>query len=351
MMQRRRFLKASILAGAGLLAGRLPAPARAQGPTPAPSDGDDTPMPASLELSGTIRGVHDPCIIREGDTYHLFCTGPGLTARSSPDLLAWKLHDDVFKTRPAWATEAIAGLDSLWAPDISYYNGLFHLYYSASTFGSNRSAIGLATTPTLDRESPDFAWTDRGMVIESWLTDDWNAIDPNLILDEDGAPWLAFGSHWGGIKLRRLDPDTGLLSAEDDTLYALASRPEKPRAIEAPFIIRHGGAYYLFVSFDACCRGIDSTYNVVVGRAGRVTGPYVDRAGTPMLEGGGARVIAGDEHWRGPGHNAVLQEDSGDKLVYHAYDATFGGLPTLRISPLEWDADGWPFIPPAESPG
>jgi len=294
--------------------------------------------------------VHDPCIIREGDTYHSYLHRARADARSSPDLLAWKLHDDVFKTRPAWAAEAIEGLDSLWAPDISYYNGLFHLYYSASTFGSNRSAIGLATTPTLDRESPDFAWTDRGMVIESWLTDDWNAIDPNLILDEDGAPWLAFGSHWGGIKLRRLDPDTGLLSAR--TIRSTRS-PAAPKN-RARLKRRSSSAwrrYYLFVSFDACCRGIDSTYNVVVGRAGRVTGPYVDRAGTPMLEGGGARVIAGDEHWRGPGHNAVLQEDSGDKLVYHAYDATFGGLPTLRISPLEWDADGWPFIPPAESPG
>ncbi len=350
-MKRRQFLRAGLIAGAGLVAspalllsGSRSPHAHGDDATPTPSAGH---TPASLELTGTFRQVHDPCIIREGETYHLFCTGAGLMARSSPDLRAWKLHDDVFRSIPAWARQAVPGVSNLWAPDISYFNGLYHLYYSVSTFGSNLSCIGLATTPTLDRTSPHFGWTDRGMVIRSTRTDDWNAIDPNLVLDEDGQPWLAFGSHWSGIKMRRLDPETGLLSAEDETLYALASRAVHPRAIEAPFIIRHEGFYYLFVSFDACCRGVDSTYKIMVGRAQHITGPYVDRAGVPMLEDGGTLVLAGDDHWRGPGHNAVLQEASGDKLVYHAYDARFGGVPTLRISPLEWDADGWPFVPPA----
>ncbi len=168
-----------------------------------------------------------------------------------------------------------------------------------------------------------------------------------------GQPWLSFGSFWGGIKLRKLDPATGLLDAKDQTLYALASRPRTagaPGAVEAPFIIRRGGYYYLFVSFDFCCRGSDSTYNVRVGRARRVTGPYTDRNGTDMRDGGGTLVVASGTRWRGPGHCALLQDKDGSKLVYHAYDAERQGTPTLRISPLVWDAAGWPALVPMNKP-
>ncbi|MBP8972362.1 MAG: arabinan endo-1,5-alpha-L-arabinosidase [Anaerolineae bacterium] len=295
--------------------------------------------------AGLVRQVHDPCIIKEGDTYHLFCTGPRILWRTSRDLENWELRGNVFSAFPAWAREAIPRADSLWAPDISYYNGRFHLYYAVSTFGSNRSCIGLATNATLDSQLPDYQWVDEGKVIESNLTDDWNAIDPNLILDEDGQPWLAWGSFWTGIKMRRVEPGTGKLSSDDTRLYSLARRdlvPGTSGAIEAPFLIRRQGYYYLFVSFDFCCKGALSTYKIMVGRAEKVIGPYYDRDGQAMLEGGGTLVLEGDDRWRGPGHNAVLQEPGGDLLVFHAYDAKAAGMPTLRISPITWDAEGWP---------
>jgi arabinan endo-1,5-alpha-L-arabinosidase len=210
----------------------------------------------------------------------------------------------------------------------------------------------LATNQTLDPTSDNYKWDDLGKVISSYPSDDWNAIDPNIVLDEQGQPWLSFGSFWGGIKLRKIDPATGKLSSQDQTLYSLASRPrtpELPGAIEAPVIIRKNGYYYLFVSFDFCCRGQNSTYNIRVGRARRVTGPYVDRSGKPMTEGGGTLVLAGEGRWRGPGHCAVLLAKDGDKLVYHAYDAEVHGVPTLRISPLSWDAEGWPEISPSDN--
>ncbi len=166
-----------------------------------------------------------------------------------------------------------------------------------------------------------------------------------MILDEGDQPWLAFGSYWSGIKLRKIDPATGGLSSEDETLYALAGRPRGPGlpgAVEAPFIIKRDGYYYLFVSFDACCRGVESTYNIRVGRSKELTGPYLDRDGTSMLAGGGTLVLAGSERWRGPGHNAILQEDGVERLVYHAYDAESGGVSKLRIETLLWDEEGWP---------
>ena len=188
---------------------------------------------------------------------------------------------------------------------------------------------------------------DQGKIIGSNVSDDWNAIDPNVIVDEQDQPWLAFGSFWSGIKLRKLDRATGRLSSEDQTLYSLASRPrtaELPGAIEAANIIRKNNNYYLFVSFDFCCRGKDSTYNIRVGRARRVTGPYVDRSGKPMMEGGGTLVISGGERWAGPGHCSILQEKDGERLVYHAYDTEWRGVPTLRISSIRWDAEGWPTV-------
>lgn len=303
---------------------------------------DDAPM--DLELDGNIRRVHDPAIIKEGDTYYLFSTGAGIPVRHSTDLVNWRLSfpPRVFPRIPDWAREMIPNQNDFWAPDISYFNDKFHLYYSVSTFGSNRSVIGLATNVTLDPQSDDFEWVDQGLVIESVRSDDYNCIDPNVILDEDGVPWLAFGSHWSGIKMRRLDYETGKLSSEDETLYSLASRRIHPRAIEAPFIIRKGDFYYLFVSFDACCQGANSTYNVRVGRSESVTGHYVDRDGVDMMNDGGTQVTFPTERWRGPGHNSVLQENGVDYLVYHAYDADNQGVFTLRIDPIVWDADGWP---------
>lgn len=301
------------------------------------------------DLQGDIRQVHDPAIIKEGDTYYLFSTRAGIAIRCSKDLISWRLCGDVFAHLPQWAVKDVQGLRGLWAPDVSYFNGRYHLYYSASTFGSNRSSIGLVTNQTLDPTSDSFRWQDQGKIISSNPSDDWNAIDPNIVIDEGGQPWLSFGSFWGGIKLRKIDPATARLSTTDTTLYSLASRPrnpESPGAIEAPAIIRKNGYYYLFVSFDFCCRGPNSTYNIRVGRSRRVTGPYMDQSGKLMMEGGGTIVVTGGSRWRGPGHCALLQDKDGEKLVYHAYDANARGIPTLRISSVSWDASGWPTIPP-----
>lgn len=298
-------------------------------------------------LSGDVRQVHDPSIIKDGDTYYLFSTRAGIAIRCSKDLINWRLCGDVFAHLPEWAVKDVPGLRGLWAPDVSYFNGKYHLYYSASTFGSNRSSIGLATNETLDPASDKYRWMDHGKIIGSNAGDDWNAIDPNVVLDEQNQPWLSFGSFWGGIKLRKLDQSTGKLSVQDQTLYSLASRPrtaELPGAIEAPAIIRKNNYYYLFVSFDFCCRGKDSTYNIRVGRARLVTGPYLDRSGKPMMDGGGTLVVAGGSRWAGPGHCSILQDKTGEKLFYHAYDTQWRGVPTLQMAPLLWDSEGWPTI-------
>ena len=156
--------------------------------------------------------------------------------------------------------------------------------------------------------------------------------------------WLAFGSFWDGIKMRRIDPATGKLSASDTKLYSLASRRPAQTAIEASFIVAHGGFYYLFVSFDRCCRGKDSTYKIMVGRATQPTGPYLDRDGKPMLEGGGTLLMQGNEVWKGPGGQSIATGPNGEVMAYHAYDAV-DGRAVLQISTIAW-FDGWPVPSP-----
>jgi len=344
---RRQFLRSGLMSTAGfgvVLTGLPRLPRRLASPSVLLQD---TTMTA-LELTGSLKQVHDPVIIKAEDAYYLFSTGNGIAVRRSTDLLEWKttFPPNVFTRVPAWALEMVPGAASMWAPDISYFNDKYHLYYSVSTFGSNRSVIGLVTNVTLDRESDDFEWVDHGLVVESNLDGDYNAIDPNLIIDTDGVPWLSFGSFWSGIKMLRLDYATGMPSDEDTTLYPLARRFVESGSVEAPFIIHRGDFYYLFVSFDFCCRGTDSTYRVMVGRSESVTGPYVDRQGIAMLEGGGTQVTFPTDRWRGPGHNAILHDDGIDYIVHHAYDAESQGVPTLRIQPLEWDDEGWPSAVP-----
>lgn len=334
---RRQFLSSSLLLGSGLGLSHLAA-------RPGPASAGR--RPTSLELTGAIQGVHDPAIIKEGSAYYIFSTGGTIQVRKSKDLLRWNMASRplVFATVPDWVREIIPGQNDMWAPDISYYNDRFHLYYAVSYFGENRSVIGLATNKTLDFGSDEFEWVDQGPVIQSTAADNYNCIDPNLVVDADGIPWLAFGSFWSGLKMRRLDVETGKLSDEDTTLYSLAQRSVNSGAVEAPFIIRHDDFYYLFASFDFCCRGVDSTYYVVVGRSETITGPYVDRDGVDMVSGGGTQVTFPTDRWRGPGHNAILQDNGTDYLVYHAYDAESQGAATLRIDPIVWDADGWPSI-------
>jgi arabinan endo-1,5-alpha-L-arabinosidase len=303
-------------------------------------------------LKGDISPVHDPCVIKQAGTYHLFSTGQlrdptGLLPwRTSTDLVEWKVQGRVFEAIPQWALDAVPGVAGLWAPDIAYFNGRFHLYYSVSTFGSNHSAIGLVTNKTLDANSRDFVWRDEGLVVSSTRGDDFNAIDPNHVIDREGNHWLSLGSFWSGLKLFPLDPKTGKLRLGETRRYSIASRPapeDAPAAIEAPFIIERDGYYYLFASYDYCCRGVSSSYYLVAGRAKEITGPYLGRDGKSMSDGYGTLLLRGDRRFRGAGHCAVLRDDDNDYLVYHAYDAQNEGRPTLRISPLQW-LDGFPIV-------
>lgn len=307
--------------------------------------------------------VHDPVMIKQNDTYYLFSTGWGISVWSSTDMQNWKSEKPVFKDAPKWATEAVKDFKGhIWAPDIRYFNNQYYLYYSISSFGKNTSCIGLATNGTLDPNDPDFKWVDKGKIIQSIPgTTNWNAIDPNLIVAVDGTPYLSFGSFWDGLKLVKLSPD-GMSVAEDIyEIPTIASRkkssndPNPPsidsnpvdaggNAIEAPFIFEKGDYYYLFASIDYCCKGVNSTYKMIVGRSKQIPGPYLDKEGENMKTGGGTILLQGDEDWHGVGHNSTYTFNGSDYLIFHGYDANDEGKPKLIIRKLKWDKEGWPIV-------
>ncbi len=302
-------------------------------------------------LSGNI-AIHDPTIAVLENGLVSFATGVERAAdggqirtKTSPDGLVWSESGALPGGVPQWVTEALGTTPlNLWAPSVSERDGTHYLYYSGSTFGLNNSVIGVMTNQALDAADPTSGWSDQGMVFRSRPGDDFNAIDPFRI-DTGGRAWLAFGSFWDGIRMIELDAATGLARPGAEPVR-LASRGGG--AIEAPAILEHEGSFYLFVSFDKCCAGNASTYRIMVGRAEAVQGPYLDRSGKPMLEGGGTELLRTEGRYRGPGGQEVFLRNGEPWLAWHWYDRDQSGIPKLALSPIAFDADGWPEIQPPQ---
>jgi arabinan endo-1,5-alpha-L-arabinosidase len=295
---------------------------------------------ASYPNPGVVTGstfAHDPTIVKKpAGGYILAYTAPGIGLKTSADRTRFTDAGKAFPNGTPWADTYTGGDTNLWAPDISYRNGRYLMYYSASTFGSSRSAIFLAASTT----GAAGTWTNQGKVVESTTSSGFNAIDPNLTVTPNGEWWLSFGSFWSGIKMIKLNPPTG--KRADSAIHHLAERFVNSKSVEAPHIYHRNGYYYLFAAFDLCCKGASSTYRTVVGRSTNITGPYKDRAGTLMTAGGGTEILASHDAVHGPGHPAVFQDGAQDVLVYHYY--TPAGDARLGINLLSWSSSGWPTV-------
>jgi arabinan endo-1,5-alpha-L-arabinosidase len=293
--------------------------------------------------------------MRQGSTYYLFSTDAGgaisghLPIRCSADKLNWQLCGAVFNQIPAWVQAAVPGISGLWAPDISFFDGLYHLYYAGSLFATNTSVIGLATNSTLDPSDPAYQWVDQGEVLSSSSADDFNSIDPTILIDSDGSIWLTYGSYWTGIKQRQIDPTTGKLVAANSTIYSLATRPGVQfNPIEGSSLVHKENYYYLFVSFDDCCNPdpFKDTYRIMVGRGASPHGPFSDMKGTEMMQGGGTQLLAGNgATWNAPGGETVyLDPQNGDLITFHALHLPDGAA-YVFVNSLTW-TNGWPQIQP-----
>jgi len=301
--------------------------------------------------------VHDPVMAYADSTYYLFCTGLGIQQMTSTDRKTWQvMPKPVMTVMPQWTYDSVPGFTHhVWAPDIIQWHGRWWMAYSCSTFGKNGSAIGLLSTPSLTFP----VWNDEGCIVTSReKRDDWNAIDPNFVIDEHDQPWMVWGSFWDGIQLARLDTTMHMAPGEKPRTiarrYAPGFKGAAPNptskyagtnAIEAPFVFKHDGYYYLFVSWDYCCRGSKSNYRVAVGRSKSVAGPYLDRAGVDMRNGGGTLFLKGDgQAFEAAGHGAAYHLNGEDIFICHGYSIADNGASVLVQKSIRWTADGWPEI-------
>ncbi|CAN7421027.1 family 43 glycosylhydrolase [Pseudoduganella sp. LjRoot289] len=293
---------------------------------------------AAYAMPGVVGGatrVHDPFMLRDaGGTYWLY--GTNNTLASSTDRSTFTNAGSALNPIPAWTATYTKG-GTLWAPQVVYMNNKYYQYYSASTNGSQTSAIGLATATTPNSTT----WADQGIVISSTPSQPYNAIDPSVLKDQSGNWWMSFGSWWNGLYMMQLDPATGKQSTTNTALYQLAKRGN---GLEGSFLYYYNGYYYLFASVNVCCSGVGSTYHTIVGRSSAITGPYVDRGGVNMVNGGGTILVSAHANVNGPGGESLLTDTDGPVMVYHYYDGNNNGAETLGINKVGFTADGWPYL-------
>ncbi|MCD7963432.1 MAG: family 43 glycosylhydrolase [Rikenellaceae bacterium] len=299
---------------------------------------------APLFAQSTNVPVHDPVMIKQGDTYYVFSTGNGINVLSSKDMVEWKKEDPIFKhgELPSWHTIDIPEQKGhLWAPDIHYRNGKYYVYYSVSAWMNFNSSIGLVTNTTLNPEDPDYKWVDEGKIIDFRNGGEGvNVIDPNVFVDEDGRVYLLYGSYKAGLRLVELDPQTGKLKDEANPDVTVLTTTLG----EAVFLIKHDGYYYIFASRGKCCAGLESTYHVVMGRSKDIKGPYLNKEGQSWVDNYFTMFLEGDYEEPGRGHNGFFTEGDTTYIVYHAYTISADGASLLNIKPVYIDEDGWPTM-------
>jgi arabinan endo-1,5-alpha-L-arabinosidase len=275
-----------------------------------------------LGLDGQI-GIHDPSTIALCDG-KFYTYGTGGTTLVSDDGWTWRRG----------VTPARRGM----APDIIHIGDRYYLYVAANIGAQPKAAINMLWSKSLDPNSPDYKWEEGGVVASSDGVEDCNAIDPGLLLDpNDGRLWMVYGSYFGYIRLVELDPKTGKRVNPNDQPRNIAINSE------ASILIHHDGWYYLLVTHGSCCRGADSGYNIRMGRARKVTGPYLDHTGLDMIQGGGTLFLGSSDRLIGPGHFGLIDLGDGAQKFSMHYEADLdrGGASVLDIRPLLW-RDGWP---------
>ena len=332
----------------------------------APTGTYQNPLSITIPGDGRAESCADPSVIKgqrgERDPatgallWFMYCTtdplndadrdaAGGLRFRlipifSSTDLVHWTYRGDALAQRPSW----VADDAGLWAPEITYFDGRYHLYFAASWTKPEGSAIGVAVS-----DSPVTGFVDSGdPVVDPICCWQW-VFDPEVNVDEHGTRWIFFGSYFGGIRGRELTDDG------TESLPATQVQITIDNRYEGAEVVRHAGSYYLFASASNCCGGPLTGYGVFVGRSASLTGPYVDRDGVSLLDehvGGTPFIAQNGNRWVGPGHNTVFEDGAGQWwTIYHAVDVQhpyfrgsvgFTKRPAL-LDAVDW-AGGWPVL-------
>jgi arabinan endo-1,5-alpha-L-arabinosidase len=305
-----------------------------------------------LPLRGNTVPVANPEVIVADQRFFLFSQGPGISLRTSEDLLTWSDPRRVFTRDPAWWTEASPQY-RIWSPAVASWGGSYWLYYVVTGPEPSDSLLGLATATSLKATQNSETWTDRGPILRLPRHGSDGIGDPQIILDPEGRPWLLMGSgDEAGVTIRPLDQASGRIVPEPE-IRSLA----RGHLAQAPFVFRHGDYYYLFFATEH----YRTTFSEAVGRSRSLLGPYVDRQSVALVQGGRTIVTRGTNELIAPANACVVSKDGQDFLVTNAFHPPAGpllappapaadpsaaaGTPGERhlvICPITWDRDGWP---------
>lgn len=295
------------------------------------------------------QGGHDPTMFRDENGYILMSTNNNLAMSTSEDMVRWTGKGRALSDKPnwdSWLHKAVGGKhDGIWAPDLFRMGNKYGIFYCGSVFGQRTSAIGLATNSKLDFGNPSAGWADQGEIVRTTNDNNYNAIDADVVQTANGEYWMTYGS-WnrGGIRLVKLDPNTGKQASDDKNNYQIATR--NGSGIEGPSLIEHGGKYFLFTAWDVCCKQGNeieqTTYKTAMGRADKVNGTYYDRSGKKLNDGGGTILMQRYSRYVGPGGGEAFKDLNRIRFVHHYYDLTGDKYNHIHIRDVVFTDDNWP---------
>ena len=313
-----------------------------------------------LNMDGTVSkdGAADPTIVRgEDGLFYIFSTGKRMLV--SEDACNWRVASTGVIPQPTWGTEVYPSETNpyafgVWAPDVVKIGNKWVYYYAFSGWGSP-VGIGYATADNISGPYTDhgklFTWTEVGIQ---------NAIDPQVVQNDDGSVWMVLGS-FRGIYLVRLT-DNGLAlyggaATQKDEKILIAGYPGEwdESTYEGSYIKKHGEYWYYFGSAGYCCEGSGSTYRVYAARSKSLFGPYIDDQGFPLTSSGKGKTagtlvvwagISEDKIIAGPGHNSIYVDEAGEWwMYYHCYtnEDNFSAR-QLFMDKLIWEENGFPHV-------
>jgi arabinan endo-1,5-alpha-L-arabinosidase len=307
--------------------------------------------PNPLPCTGVCNNSRDPALIRRDDgTWFRFATSEGIPIFTASNFSGpWEQQGYVL---PQCSKIPLPGSCDVWAPDVTLVDDTFYMYYSVSQIASQASAIGVATSKSLEADS----WTDHGMLLESKPFDEFNSIDANLLITDESKRLLTYGSYWTGIFQVELGQFTEVIDTVQMPGTHLASlRDTLIPYIEGAFLFKWDQLYYLFFSSGICCGHDkflpppDQEYKVKVCRSKSPDRDFIDKDGTKCLDSGGTLVLGSHDNVYSPGGQAVYNISGyGPVLYYHYNDREApNGLADaekrIGMNALDFSS-GWPAV-------
>ncbi|MDG4810671.1 glycoside hydrolase family 43 protein [Micromonospora sp. WMMD1120] len=289
-----------------------------------------------------LAGFHpDPSILRVGDDYYLatstFEWYPGVLVHHSRDLVNWRSLGGIITDRRLLDLRGCGDSNGVWAPDLTYHDGVFHLVYSdVASFASGY-------------------WDPQNFLVTAeHITGPWSdpvklhgrGFDAALFHDDDGTTWLlSMSADWrpgrdrfGGIEIQQYDRGSRRLVGSPRILFTGTS----VGVTEGPHLYRHDGWYWLITAEG----GTSWEHQVTVARSRELFGPYEVDPDGPLLTSYNRPEL----RLQKAGHGSLVRTQTGEWYLAHLVGRPYSPLGSCvlgretAIQRVEWSEGGWPRI-------